>query len=106
MCLRGTRVDGNTELPANALVRVVGCLSKSGSDWVVRNATTPQRAESANGDEATKALGSRTFALKFVLTRLDAMAGARVAVTGLLMGTGGADGINTTTVNRVAPNCP
>ena len=31
---------------------------------------------------------------------------SRVAVTGLLMGTGGADGINTTTVNRVAPKCP
>ena len=98
--------DGNTELPANSLVRVVGCLARSGSDWVVTSATTPQRAESATGDDAAKPLGNRTFTLKFVLTRLDAMLGSRVAVTGLLMGTGGADGINTTTVNRVAPKCP
>src|SRR6185369_2731247 len=27
--------DGRTELPANALARVVGCLTKSGADWVV-----------------------------------------------------------------------
>src|SRR5271170_4839952 len=27
--------DGRTELPANALARVVGCLAKSGADWVV-----------------------------------------------------------------------
>ena len=37
--------DGSTELPADALVRVVGCLTKSGADWVVTNATTPERAE-------------------------------------------------------------
>jgi hypothetical protein len=44
--------------------------------------------------------------LKFVLTRLDSLAGSRVAVSGLLIGAGGADGINVTTVNRVAPKCP
>src|SRR5579871_1532238 len=37
------------------------------------------------------------------MTRLDAVAGSRVLVTGLLIGTGGADGINVTTVSRVAP---
>ncbi len=37
--------DGSAELPANALARVVGCLSRSGADWVVTNATTPERAE-------------------------------------------------------------
>jgi hypothetical protein len=44
--------------------------------------------------------------LKFVVTRLDPLAGSRVAVSGLLIGTGGADGINVTTVIRVAPKCP
>jgi hypothetical protein len=108
--------DGRTELPANALARVVGCLArsgadqaKSGRDWVVTSATTPERAEPAAnpGDEdATRPLGSRTMALKFVVTRLDALAGSRVAVSGLLIGEGGVDGINVTTVNRVAPKCP
>jgi mono/diheme cytochrome c family protein len=98
--------DGSTELPANALVRVVGCLSKSGADWVVTSATTPERAERAGGDDATRPLGNRTMPLKFVLTRLDALAGSRVAVNGLLIGAGGADGINVMTVNKVARKCP
>jgi hypothetical protein len=44
--------------------------------------------------------------LKFVVTKLDGLAGSRVAVSGLLIGEGGVDGINVTTVNRVAPKCP
>jgi S-disulfanyl-L-cysteine oxidoreductase SoxD len=103
--------DGSTELPANALARVVGCLTRNGADWVVTNATTPERAEraehaGAGGDDATRPLGSRTMALKFVVTKLDALAGSRVAVSGLLIGEGGVDGINVTTVNRVAQKCP
>jgi mono/diheme cytochrome c family protein len=102
------RKDGSTELPANALVRVVGCLSKTGADWVVTRATNPERAEHAASDEedATRPLGKRTMALKFVVTRLDALAGSRVAVSGLLIGEGGVDGLNVTAVNRVAPKCP
>ena len=100
--------DGNTELPANALVRVVGCLARSGADWVVSNATTPERAErvAPAGEDATRSLGTRTMPLKFVVTRLDALAGSRIAVSGLLIGAGGVDGINVTAVNRVAPKCP
>jgi hypothetical protein len=100
--------DGGTELPANALARVVGCLARSGTDWVVTKATTPQRAErAARADEdATRPLGSRTIALKFVVTHLDGLVGSRAAVSGLLMGTGGTDGINVTAVTRVAEKCP
>jgi S-disulfanyl-L-cysteine oxidoreductase SoxD len=100
--------DGRTELPADALARVVGCLAKSGADWVVMRATNPERAESvAPGvDDASRPLGSRTIPLKFVVTHLDPLAGSRVAVSGLLIGAGGMDGINVTTVNRVAQKCP
>jgi mono/diheme cytochrome c family protein len=99
--------DGRTELPSDALARVVGCLVRSGSDWVVTKATNPERAENAPGrDDATRPLGSRTIPLKFVVTRLDPLAGSRVAVSGLLIGAGGADGINVTTVNRLAAKCP
>jgi mono/diheme cytochrome c family protein len=100
--------DGRTDLPANALARVVGCLAKSGADWVVTNATTPGRAEAAasGAEDSTRPLGSRTISLKFVVTKLDGLAGSRVAVSGLLIGEGGVDGINVTTVNRVAPKCP
>jgi hypothetical protein len=79
-----------------------------GADWVVTNAVTPGRAEAAapGGDDATRPLGKRTMALKFVVTKLDALAGSRVAVSGLLIGAGGVDGINVTAVSRVAPKCP
>jgi hypothetical protein len=100
--------DGNTELPANALVRVVGCLTRKGTDWVVTNATNPVRAErtATAEQDAARPLGNRSMPLKFVLTRLDSMAGARVLVNGLLIGDAGADGINVTTVTRVADKCP
>jgi S-disulfanyl-L-cysteine oxidoreductase SoxD len=99
--------DGRTELPSNALARVVGCLARSGTDWVVMRATTPERAERApGGDDATRPLGNRTIPLKFVVTRLDSLTGSRVAVNGLLIGADGVDGINVTTVTRVADKCP
>jgi hypothetical protein len=44
--------------------------------------------------------------LKFVLTRLDSFVGQRMSASGLLIGAGGADGINVTTVSRVADTCP
>jgi mono/diheme cytochrome c family protein len=100
------RKDGRTELPSNALARVVGCLARSGADWLVTKATTPERAERASGDDATRHLGNRTIPLKFVVTRLDPLAGSRVAVSGLLIGTDGVDGINVTAVTRVAEMCP
>jgi hypothetical protein len=37
---------------------------------------------------------------------LDPLAGSRVAVSGILIGANGVDGINVTTVNRVAEKCP
>jgi len=100
--------DGPGELPANTLVRVVGCLSKSGSDWVLINATVPERIErtGTGPEDASRPLGNRSLALKFVLTRLDPFAGQRMSVSGMLIGTGGSDGINVTTVNRVAEACP
>jgi mono/diheme cytochrome c family protein len=101
--------DGPGELPANTLVRIVGCLApKSGSDWTLTSATEPERIEKTvvGAEDATKALGTRTTTLKFVLTRLDAHIGKRMSVTGLLLGKGGVDGLNVSTVNRVAETCP
>lgn len=99
--------DGPSELPANVLARVVGCLAKSGSDWVLTRATAPERIDKSaiGAADATRPLGDRSVTLKFVLTRLDAYLGQRMSVSGILLGTGGADGINVTTVNRVAENC-
>jgi mono/diheme cytochrome c family protein len=101
--------DGSGELPSNTLVRVVGCLApKSGSDWTLTSATTPQRIEKTGPvpEDATRPLGDRTVTLKFVLNRLDTFVGQRMAVTGILIGAGGVNGINVATVNRVAEACP
>jgi S-disulfanyl-L-cysteine oxidoreductase SoxD len=101
--------DGPGELPANTLARVVGCLApKAGSDWTITNATAPQRVEKpgAGTDDATKELGDRTVTLKFVLSRLDANVGKRVSVSGILIGAGGADGINVSMVSKVGDSCP
>jgi hypothetical protein len=104
--------DGSTELPANALVRVVGCLTrgaaqtKNDSEWTLTRATSPERAERTAGVDGTRALGNRTMPLKFVVQKLDALAGSRVVVNGLLIGADGVDGLNVTTVTRVAPQCP
>jgi mono/diheme cytochrome c family protein len=101
--------DGPGELPANVLARVVGCLApKDGSDWVLTKATVPERTDKTGVGpaDATKPLGTRSITLKFVLTKLDNYVGQRLSVSGMLIGAGGADGINVTTVNRVAENCP
>jgi mono/diheme cytochrome c family protein len=100
--------DGSVELPANTLVRVVGCLARAGSDWVLTSATAPQRVEKTGPapEDASRPLGDRTTTLKFVLTRLDAFLGQRMSVSGILIGAGGVNGINVTTVNRVAEACP
>jgi hypothetical protein len=94
-------------LPANTLVRIVGCLAKNGNDWVLTTATTPERVDKTGvgPEDATRSLGDRTMTLKFVLTRLDSYMGQRMSVSGILIGPGGRDGVNVTTVNRVAEMC-
>jgi mono/diheme cytochrome c family protein len=100
--------DGPGELPTNTLVRVVGCLVKNGNEWTLTNATAPARTDktAATPEDATVALGTRTIALKFVLTKLDPFVGKRMSVSGMLIGAGGADGLNVAVVNRVADACP
>jgi mono/diheme cytochrome c family protein len=98
--------DGSTALPADALAQVVGCLAKSGSDWVLMSATTPERADTAAGENATRPLGSHTMTLKYVVTRIDQWAGSRVVVNALLIGADGSDGLNVMSVSPVAPKCP
>jgi S-disulfanyl-L-cysteine oxidoreductase SoxD len=100
--------DGPTELPAGTLVRTVGCLTKGGADWVITNATPFERTEKTGTTptDASRALGDRSVTLKFVMGRLDANVGKRMSVTGLLIGAGGAEGVNVSTVTRVADTCP
>lgn len=98
--------DGPGELPSATLAQVVGCLDRSsGGQWVLRQATRPMRTESAPEPTAAMPLGSREIALMFVLTPLDNYLGYRMAARGLLIGDGGVDGLNVTTVEPVAEAC-
>ena len=75
---------------------------------MLTHAAAPERVAKSGAvpEDAQRPLGDRTMALKFVLTRLDAFVGQRLSVSGLLMGAGGADGVNVTLVERVAESCP
>jgi S-disulfanyl-L-cysteine oxidoreductase SoxD len=96
---------GSGELPASTLARVTGCLAPQAADrsWRVVKATRPVRANAA-ADTPT-AGGDREFSLKFVLQPLTALVGQQVVVEGLLLGEGGSDGINVTTVTGSGRRC-
>jgi hypothetical protein len=98
--------EGPGELPAGAMGHTVGCLERAADgSWRVVKAAAPARVLSGQTPDAKRALGTREFRLLFVLTRLDPYAGHRMSVTGRLMGDGGAEGINVTSVSSVAAAC-
>jgi mono/diheme cytochrome c family protein len=97
--------DGSSELSASTLARVVGCLTGTDANsWRLVKASRPERSP-AKTPAAEVPLGDREFALKFVLQSLKSMVGQKVAVTGLLIGDGGADGVNVSSVQSVASAC-
>jgi len=100
--------EGSTgELPSTTLARVVGCLAPQQSDksWRLTTASRPERVKSIDAYPTATEGGDRQYALKFVLQPLAPLVGQRVAVVGILLGDGGADGINVSTVTSVAPAC-
>jgi len=102
------RRDGPGQLPATTLARVVGCLAPRGPnrEWSLITATEPVRVTEAGTKADTGLpLGSRQYALKFVLKSLDRFVGHRMVVTGLLLGDGGVDGLNVSTIDSVSETC-
>jgi S-disulfanyl-L-cysteine oxidoreductase SoxD len=101
------RKDGPGELPATTLARVVGCLAPRGADgsWQLTKASRPERSAATLPPAGEVAQGDRSYQLKFVLTNLTKFVGHKMAVTGLLLGDGGKEGINVNTVTSVADSC-
>jgi mono/diheme cytochrome c family protein len=101
--------DGPGELPNGTLARVVGCVArKEGGGWILTRATAPERTQNSDGpgaDDATRALGDRSYALMFMLTSLESSVGHRMSVRGLLIGDGGKNGINVSTTQSLSPSC-
>ena len=100
--------DGPDDLPDGTLVRIVGCLTKGGAGWTITNATpsSAPRRRAPRPPTPRARWATSSVDLKFVMGRLDANIGKRMSVTGLMIGAGGAEGINVSTVTRVADTCP
>jgi S-disulfanyl-L-cysteine oxidoreductase SoxD len=102
------RRDGPGQLPATTLARVVGCLAPRGAnrEWTLISATEPVRITDGSAKADTGGpLGRRQYGLKFVLKSLDRFVGHRMVVTGLLLGDGGVDGLNVSTIDSVSETC-
>lgn len=101
------RKDGSSELPASTLAHVVGCLGPRAADgsWPLTNASAPARVVAGTAPDRGVALGARTYPLKFVLTNLTKFVGHRMSVTGLLLGAGGSDGLNVSSVASISESC-
>ena len=101
--------EGSTgELPATTLARVVGCLAPQEADksWRITGASKPERVKTIDGGPPSSVPGGdRQYTLKFVLQPLAPLVGQKVTVVGILLGDGGVDGINVSTVTRVANTC-
>ena len=98
--------DGSGELPADALVHVVGCLERSAAgEWRLVKATRPGRVLSSGAVNTAQPLGDRVITLKFVLTPLQKFVGHRMSATGQLIGEGGRDGLNVSAIRSVAQTC-
>jgi hypothetical protein len=98
--------DGSGELPAGSLAHVVGCLEKgTGRNWKLVKGSRPARVIEGQNVDRNAPLGDREFALMFVLTPLDKFVGHRMSVRASLMGEGGVQGLNVTTIESVSPTC-
>jgi quinoprotein glucose dehydrogenase len=104
--VRIIKKDGSGELPSGSLAHVVGCLEKgTGRNWKLVKASRASRVIDGQNVDRNGPLGDREYALMFVLTPLDKFVGHRMSVRASLMGEGGTQGLNVTTIESVSPTC-
>ena len=105
--VRVVRKGGSGELPAGSYAHVVGCLAPRGADrnWKLVRASRPSRVLEGETPDVKAPLGDREYTLMFVMTSLDKFVGHRMSVRASLIGEGGAQGLNVTTINSVSATC-
>lgn len=105
--VRIVKKGGGGELPAGSYVHVVGCLQPRGADknWRLSKGSRPARVPDGQPADEKAPLGDREYALMFVMTSLDKFVGHRMSVRASLIGEGGAQGLNVTTIKSVSDTC-
>jgi quinoprotein glucose dehydrogenase len=108
----GIKIPGQTGSLDQALVQVVGCLSRAGRNWTLSAATDPVRTREpdvAKDEEATrldaKPAGSRTFRLQQVYGGPDGWTDQRVAAKGFLSQAGTEERVTVTSLRPLSSKC-
>ena len=68
-------------------------------------ASRPARVPDGEAPDEKAPLGDRDYVLTFVMTPLDKLVGHRMSVRASLIGEGGAQGLNVTTIKSVSDTC-
>jgi mono/diheme cytochrome c family protein len=105
--VRVVRKGGSGELPAGSYAHIVGCLAPRGADrnWKLVRASRPSRVLEGENPDVKAPLGDREYTLMFVMTSLDKYVGHRMSVRASLLGEGGTQGLNVTTITSVSASC-
>ncbi len=100
------RKEGPRALPSGSFAHVVGCLAR-GPDraWRLLRGSQPARVLDGKDVDRQAPLGDREYPLMFVITSLDKFVGHRMSVRALLMGGGGAQGLNVSAIESVSATC-
>jgi mono/diheme cytochrome c family protein len=105
---------GPAPLPTNSIVRVTGCLEKSGGDWMLTKATAPVRAHEGDSTEESGPGGGQRGTQSFRLRNLeDSSGGAKsesyadksVRVKGVLIRQSSGDRINVLSLEPGNSSC-
>jgi hypothetical protein len=105
--------DGPQPLPADAMVRVVGCLAGEGEALVLEQASAPTRLRRADAPSAeelaqakTQALGEATYTLRGNLAQQSSLsAGAKVQVQGVWLPAGASVALTVLSLDDVGQGC-
>ena len=108
----GIKIPGQTGNLDQALVQVVGCLSRNGRNWMLNTATDPVRTrepDAAKDAEAAqldaKPAGTRAFRLQQVFGAPDGWTDQRVAAKGFLSQAGAEERVTITSIRPLTSKC-
>ncbi len=105
--------NGPQPLPANALVRVVGCLAGSGEDWTLTSASDPVRvrvSDETTPEELTLSAATPVGAAVYRLRNAsdlhaDTLKGRRVQAKGVFNRSGNTSTVSVQSLERAGAGC-